>query len=128
MDSGDYTGLGTSRETWELEALGQVLAQAPDAEGLGGVSAGDRVHVRLPGHVQAVDAVADEALGFERAVELSADLGGGGGYRGDDGARAGVVGGTHVGYCWGVGAWRSLVARTVRVGEVPSSNLGAPIG
>jgi hypothetical protein len=27
-----------------------------------------------------------------------------------------------------VGAWRSLVARTVRVGEVPSSNLGAPIG
>ena len=27
----------------------------------------------------------------------------------------------------GVGAWRSLVARTVRVGEVPSSNLGAPI-
>ncbi len=25
------------------------------------------------------------------------------------------------------GAWRSLVARTVRVGEVPSSNLGAPI-
>jgi hypothetical protein len=26
-----------------------------------------------------------------------------------------------------VGAWRSLVARTVRVGEVPSSNLGAPI-
>ena len=29
---------------------------------------------------------------------------------------------------WGrFGAWRSLVARTVRVGEVPSSNLGAPI-
>jgi hypothetical protein len=26
-----------------------------------------------------------------------------------------------------IGAWRSLVARTVRVGEVPSSNLGAPI-
>ena len=26
-----------------------------------------------------------------------------------------------------LGAWRSLVARTVRVGEVPSSNLGAPI-
>ena len=25
------------------------------------------------------------------------------------------------------GAWRSLVARTVRVGEVPSSNLGAPM-
>ncbi len=32
-----------------------------------------------------------------------------------------------VGYCWAFGAWRSLVARTVRVGEVPSSNLGAPI-
>ena len=32
-----------------------------------------------------------------------------------------------MGYCGGVGAWRSLVARTVRVGEVPSSNLGAPI-
>jgi hypothetical protein len=32
-----------------------------------------------------------------------------------------------VGYCESVGAWRSLVARTVRVGEVPSSNLGAPI-
>jgi hypothetical protein len=26
-----------------------------------------------------------------------------------------------------VGAWRSLVARTVRVGEVPGSNPGAPI-
>ena len=26
-----------------------------------------------------------------------------------------------------LGAWRSLVARTVRVGEVPSSNLGAPM-
>jgi hypothetical protein len=26
------------------------------------------------------------------------------------------------------GAWRSLVARTVRVGEVPGSNPGAPIG
>ncbi len=32
-----------------------------------------------------------------------------------------------MGYSWGIGAWRSLVARTVRVGEVPSSNLGAPI-
>ena len=27
-----------------------------------------------------------------------------------------------------IGAWRSLVARTVRVGEVPGSNPGAPIG
>ena len=27
-----------------------------------------------------------------------------------------------------VGAWRSLVARAVRVGEVPGSNPGAPIG
>jgi hypothetical protein len=27
----------------------------------------------------------------------------------------------------GIGAWRSLVARTVRVGEVPGSNPGAPI-
>jgi hypothetical protein len=26
-----------------------------------------------------------------------------------------------------VGVWRSLVARSVRVGEVPSSNLGTPI-
>jgi hypothetical protein len=26
-----------------------------------------------------------------------------------------------------LGAWRSLVARTVRVGEVPGSNPGAPI-
>ena len=32
-----------------------------------------------------------------------------------------------MGYWECVGAWRSLVARTVRVGEVPSSNLGAPI-
>jgi hypothetical protein len=32
-----------------------------------------------------------------------------------------------MGYCWGVGAWRSLVARAVRVGEVPGSNPGAPI-
>jgi hypothetical protein len=27
----------------------------------------------------------------------------------------------------GLGVWRSLVARSVRVGEVPSSNLGTPI-
>ncbi len=27
-----------------------------------------------------------------------------------------------------LGVWRSLVARSVRVGEVPSSNLGTPIG
>jgi len=27
----------------------------------------------------------------------------------------------------GFGVWRSLVARSVRVGEVPSSNLGTPI-
>lgn len=26
-----------------------------------------------------------------------------------------------------LGVWRSLVARSVRVGEVPSSNLGTPI-
>jgi TIR domain len=32
-----------------------------------------------------------------------------------------------MGYCWSVGAWRSLVARAVRVGEVPGSNPGAPI-
>ncbi len=30
-------------------------------------------------------------------------------------------------YCARLGAWRSLVARTVRVGEVPGSNPGAPI-
>src|SRR5439155_6563750 len=29
--------------------------------------------------------------------------------------------------CRGFGVWRSLVARSVRVGEVPSSNLGTPI-
>src|SRR5207247_6231151 len=29
--------------------------------------------------------------------------------------------------CWALGVWRSLVARSVRVGEVPSSNLGTPI-
>jgi hypothetical protein len=32
-----------------------------------------------------------------------------------------------MGYWDGVGAWRSLVARAVRVGEVPGSNPGAPI-
>jgi hypothetical protein len=32
-----------------------------------------------------------------------------------------------MGYWMRVGAWRSLVARTVRVGEVPGSNPGAPI-
>jgi hypothetical protein len=36
-------------------------------------------------------------------------------------------GGPVVGYWARVGAWRSLVARTVRVGEVPGSNPGAPI-
>src|SRR4051812_22506472 len=30
-------------------------------------------------------------------------------------------------YPWRFGLWRSLVARSVRVGEVPSSNLGSPI-
>jgi hypothetical protein len=32
-----------------------------------------------------------------------------------------------LGYWVLFGAWRSLVARTVRVGEVPGSNPGAPI-
>ena len=31
------------------------------------------------------------------------------------------------GTLWPLGVWRSLVARSVRVGEVPSSNLGTPI-
>jgi hypothetical protein len=32
------------------------------------------------------------------------------------------------GYPWAlIGVWRSLVARSVRVGEVPSSNLGTPM-
>src|SRR6476469_672965 len=35
--------------------------------------------------------------------------------------------GALVGYLACVGAWRSLVARTVRVGEVPGSNPGAPL-
>ena len=34
----------------------------------------------------------------------------------------------HAATLWRVlGVWRSLVARSVRVGEVPSSNLGTPI-
>ena len=44
-----YTGLGTSRKTCaQAEALGEVLAEALDAEGLGGVVAGgDEVQARL---------------------------------------------------------------------------------
>jgi hypothetical protein len=38
-----------------------------------------------------------------------------------DGGPCGILGGASF------GAWRSLVARTVRVGEVPGSNPGAPI-
>ena len=35
--------------------------------------------------------------------------------------------GRGAGTLWALGVWRSLVARSVRVGEVPSSNLGTPI-
>ena len=42
--------------------------------------------------------------------------------------RAGEGRGRAVCHTWrGSGVWRSLVARSVRVGEVPSSNLGTPI-
>ncbi len=89
--------------------------------GVRGHARGDRLHVRRPGHLQAVDAVVVEALRLEQAVELGQDLGGGGGHR------ATIAATRRVGYCRRVGAWRSLVARTVRVGEVPGSNPGAPI-
>ena len=39
----------------------------------------------------------------------------------------GMVAGRACGILDPFGAWRSLVARTVRVGEVPGSNPGAPI-
>jgi hypothetical protein len=49
---------------------------------------------------------------------------------GQEGRRA-EAGETAEGAVWDtdecVGAWRSLVARTVRVGEVPGSNPGAPM-
>ena len=41
-------------------------------------------------------------------------------------AQTALLGG-RAGTLCSLGVWRSLVARSVRVGEVPSSNLGTPI-
>ena len=90
--------------------------------GVRGDAGGDRLDLRRPGHLQAVDAVVLEASGLEQAVELlPGSRTSGAGIGRDDSGPAGVE------YCRRVGAWRSLVARTVRVGEVPGSNPGAPI-
>src|SRR5438105_828566 len=83
-------------------------------------------HVLGAGHLQAVGAVILEARRLEQGVELVDDLGERyGGHEGED-IRPRAAGGV-----WNtglrLGAWRSLVARTVRVGEVPGSNPGAPI-
>ncbi len=42
-------------------------------------------------------------------------------------ARRSSTGSSESRYACGSGVWRSLVARSVRVGEVPSSNLGTPM-
>ncbi len=89
--------------------------------GVGGDAGGERRDPLRPGHLQAVDAVVLEALRFEQAIELAQHLACGGGHA------AKIAPGLVCDTPEGIGAWRSLVARTVRVGEVPSSNLGAPI-
>src|SRR5439155_5737987 len=73
-------------------------------------------------YLQAVGAVVLEAPAPEQAIDVLEDFRDGGGHR----KRWNPSGRVKYSHC--VGAWRSLVARTVRVGEVPGSNPGAPIG
>ena len=106
------------------EILGAAGQHAPHVSGLGSAELAEggvleaAVRRVLPGHRLAVVAV-------ERLVQLPDHA-----WRcrprsqrypvdGPPGARASILG--------ALGAWRSLVARTVRVGEVPGSNPGAPI-
>ncbi len=90
----------------------------------------------LPGDLEAVGAVVLEALGLEELVQLGDGVLQLAGHGASVAARAPSAG---VETVWSeakrsvwdtavcVGAWRSLVARAVRVGEVPGSNPGAPI-
>ncbi len=79
------------------DQVGHVLRGLPDASRRQGQR---RRHGRRSGRVlSTADAAAAQASGTDRRQLDSTRL----------------------------GAWRSLVARTVRVGEVPSSNLGAPM-
>src|SRR5207302_6542463 len=78
----------------------------------------DRRDLPRSRHLQPVHAVVLEATRLQDLVELADDLP----QRHRHGPKISLWNTP-----WRVGAWRSLVARTVRVGEVPSSNLGAPI-
>ncbi len=80
---------------------------------------GQRAHLRGAWDLEPVRAIVLEPLRFQQLVDLSEDVLKRRGHR----PKRIAVWNTHR----RVGAWRSLVARTVRVGEVPSSNLGAPI-
>jgi len=100
----------------QLRLLGYGLLEQLDVRRDAG---GERYYVDCARDLQAIRAVVIEALRLEDAVELGDDLGC---CNGGHGANI-----SDMGYCWGVGAWRSLVARAVRVGEVPGSNPGAPI-
>ena len=77
-----------------------------------GDPADDPRDLRRPHHLQAGKAVFRPFPDLEKLVREAHDL----------------VPGRHGGrYSMRPGVWRSLVARSVRVGEVPSSNLGTPI-
>ena len=90
--------------------------------GVGGDSGGHGHNLGRSRNLQAVGTVVLKASGFEQTIDLLEDLGKQGGHHAKIAALE--VWNTHE----RVGAWRSLVARTVRVGEVPGSNPGAPIG
>ena len=103
------------------QQLRPLAGGAAEQLGMGGYAGCDRLDARRLREPAVRYAVVLESARIQDPVGLGEDLGHGGTHRTSLAASSGM------GYSWSIGAWRSLVARTVRVGEVPSSNLGAPI-
>ena len=78
-------------------------------------------------HLQAGRCELRPALDLEQRVRVGDDLVPPGHAHSLEALRARAFRGRGAGTLWALGVWRSLVARSVRVGEVPSSNLGTPI-
>ena len=84
-------------------------------------------HLVRSDHLQAGRRELRPALDLEQRIRIGDDLVPPGHAHSLEPRRSPNIPGRGAGTLWALGVWRSLVARSVRVGEVPSSNLGTPI-